>query len=176
MRKLLPLFSVFFLLLLPLLDAHAWSAKYDLYFKRWGQVYFPFENWKRWKAQGIAESNLNSLARSRCGALGVMQLMPATAKELGVNPYDPESNIRGGIKYDAKLYKIWAKIPIKTERFNFTYASYNAGPGWIIKASKMAQSIEWSAAAEKLPLITGKHAAETTGYVKKINSIYRQIQ
>lgn len=176
MRKLLPLFSVFFLLLLPLLDAHAWDVKYDLYFKRWGQFYFPFEDWKHWKAQGIAESRLNPKALSHCGAISIMQLMPGTAKELGVNPYDPEANIQGGIKYDAKLFKFWSQIPDKNERLNFTYASYNAGPGWIIKAYRISRQPEWKATAQNLPLITGRHSAETTGYVARINHIYKLLR
>ncbi len=176
MRKLLLFFSVFFLLLSPLPDVQAWSPKYDLYLKRWGEFYFPYENWKRWKAQGIAESNLNSLARSRCGALGVMQLMPETARELGADPYDPESNIRGGIKYDARLFKMWSQIPDKNERLNFTFASYNAGPGWIIKAYRVSRKPEWKETARHLPSFTGKHSAETIGYVARINKIYRQLQ
>ena len=58
------------------------------------------------KAVGKAESNFNPNAVSRCGAQGVMQLMPATAKELGVkDAFDAEQNIMGGTKYIAGLLK-----------------------------------------------------------------------
>jgi soluble lytic murein transglycosylase-like protein len=58
------------------------------------------------KAIGKAESNFNSKAVSRCGAQGVMQLMPATAKSLGVtDSFDAEQNIMGGSKYIAGLLK-----------------------------------------------------------------------
>ena len=56
------------------------------------------------KAVGKAESNFRASATSHCGAMGVMQLMPATAKSLGVtNAYDAKQNIMAGSRYLAKL-------------------------------------------------------------------------
>jgi soluble lytic murein transglycosylase-like protein len=156
-------------------QAGAYPIKYDLHFKHWGEFYFPLDDWRRWKAQGIAESRLDIKARSHCGAIGIMQLMPATAKELGANPFDAESNIQGGIKYDARLVRFWKNITSTDDRRNFVYASYNAGPGWIIKACKLG-GYPWNKTAEKLPQVTGIHAKETVGYVKRINQIYMQIR
>lgn len=77
-----------------------------------------------------AESNFNPLARSRKGAMGLMQLMPKTAKDMGIavdDLTDPTQNIQGGVKYLAWLL----------DRFNgdtkLATAAYNAGPGAVAK-------------------------------------------
>ncbi len=174
-RKLLLYCWLVLLLAWPSLS-QAYPVQYDPAFRHWGQFYFPWDDWKHWKAQGLAESGLNPMAKSYCGAVGLMQIMAATAKGLGVNPYDFESNIQGGIKYDAQLIKYWKKIVNADDRRNFTYASYNAGTGWIIKARKLAVSDKWEVVALKLPLVTGKNAKQTQDYVKHINTFYWQIR
>ncbi len=177
MRRLLLLFySVCLLALFPSHSSAAYPIKYDNAFRQWGQFYFPSDDWKHWKAQGIAESRLNQDARSHCGAIGIMQLMPLTAKDLKVNPFDAESNIQGGIKYDAQLDKYWTSIKSADNRRDFVYASFNAGMGWIRRALKLSDSQEWEDVSQKLPQITGTHSKETITYVKRIRQIYWQIR
>lgn len=69
----------------------------------------------------IESSGGKNIGRSRAGAVGPFQLMPGTAKEVGVNINDPFQNIEGGVKYYAKMLKQF-RDPI------LAAAAYNAGP------------------------------------------------
>lgn len=96
------------------------------------------------------ESNGNTQAVSRKGAMGLMQLMPSTARDLGVvNPFDPEENIDGGVRYLRYLI----------DKFNgdltLALAAYNAGPKKVEKTGNVP------------------HIPETKHYVKKVMSLYK---
>lgn len=120
--------------------------KYDKYFSKYSKRYFGANfDWHYFKAQAVAESNLIAKAKSRVGALGVMQIMPRTFDEItrkqpGIkgNRKQPRWNIAAGIYYDRMIWKAWkAERPFQ-DRINFMFGSYNAGKGNILKAQKIA--------------------------------------
>ncbi len=74
------------------------------------------------RAMVAAESGGNARAVSPAGAIGLMQLMPATAAALGVDPWDPVENLRGGIRYIAQLLRAY------DGDVRLALIAYNAGP------------------------------------------------
>lgn len=77
-----------------------------------------------------SESGFRHEARSRNGAVGVFQLMPSTARRLGVNPYYLSDNIKGGLMYYQRLYKMFGSTEL-------ALAAYNAGPGVVKRYNKV---------------------------------------
>ncbi len=96
-------------------------------------------DWILVKSLIYQESMFNSNNKSWVGASGLMQLMPATAKEMGVSDInDPEQNIKAGSKYLARMHSYWDQIPDSVQRIKFAMASYNCGYGHIKDAQKLA--------------------------------------
>jgi membrane-bound lytic murein transglycosylase F len=87
------------------------------------------------------ESRFNPSVESHRGAFGLMQMMPETAARMGIDSSaSPEDNIRAGIKYINWLHTIFdPKIADEQERIFFILAAYNAGPGHVLDAMRLAE-------------------------------------
>jgi membrane-bound lytic murein transglycosylase MltF len=160
------------------------SGKEEL--KRFEQTFALFEKYgKKYNfdplmlaAQGYQESQLNQDAKSHVGAIGVMQVMPATGKELKVGDIRiTESNIHAGAKYmDQLMAKNFPDTKFdEVNRTLFAFASYNAGPGNISKMRKAAEKSglnpdQWF---NNVEIVTAKKIGiETTTYVRNIYKYY----
>ena len=97
-------------------------------------------DWRLLASQTYQESRFKPRARSWAGAMGLLQLMPRTARQFGVtSPYDPQQNVAGAVRFLAWLENYWApKIPDDAERLKFVLASYNAGQGHVGDARRLA--------------------------------------
>jgi soluble lytic murein transglycosylase-like protein len=95
------------------------------------------------------ESNFNPNAVSRKGAMGLMQLMPQTARQLKVtNPFDPEQNVDAGVRHLKQLMESYGGD------VKLSLAAYNAGQGSVARSGGIP------------------HFAETRNYVKRITNLY----
>ena len=99
-------------------------------------------DWRLMAAQAYQESAFDPEAVSYMGAMGLMQLMPSTARDVGVSPsdvFDPQHNVRGAAKLIGQLNARYAFIANADERLNFILAAYNAGPGHVDDARALAR-------------------------------------
>jgi membrane-bound lytic murein transglycosylase MltF len=129
-------------------------------------------------AQGFQESKLRQDARSHAGAIGVMQIMPATGKELSVGDiYQIEPNIHGGAKYMNQLMTRYFKDANFSEqdRTLFAFASYNAGPGNIarMRADAARRGLDPDKWFDNVEIVVARRiGVETTTYVRNIYKYY----
>ena len=164
------------------------ADRYDQTFRKYSKRYFGVGyDWRIFKAQALAESEMNPNARSWVGARGLMQLMPSTYKHIQSRATgfgsidDPEWNIAAGIMHDRSLWRRWERDSIATDRREFMFASYNAGRGTILTAQAMARrdSLDhrtWPSIERVAPKVRRWRYAETLGYVRKIDSLHSKLK
>jgi membrane-bound lytic murein transglycosylase MltF len=129
-------------------------------------------------AQSYQESRLDHAAKSQVGAIGIMQVMPATGKDLKVGDISQlEPNIHAGVKYIRFVIdNFYAKEPIdKLNQMLFAFAAYNAGPGRMSKLRKEAATKGlnpnvWFANVENVA--AARIGSETVTYVANIFKYY----
>jgi membrane-bound lytic murein transglycosylase F len=110
----------------------------DLFRREVGQLGW---DWRLLASLAYQESQFLPTARSWAGAQGLLQLMPGTARVLGVrNRYDPEENVSGGVRFLVDLTARWTPlIADPDERLRFILASYNVGPGHVDDARRLTE-------------------------------------
>jgi len=129
-------------------------------------------------AQGYQESQLNQNAHSAVGAVGIMQVMPATGAELKVGDiHVAEANVHAGAKYMDQLMRRYfpdAKFS-EEDRTLFAFASYNAGAGSIARMRREAEKrgLDPNRWFNNVEIVTAEHiGSETTTYVRNIYKYY----
>ncbi len=115
-------------------------SPYDHLFKQYApQVDM---DWRLMAAQSYQESRFNPYVVSWAGATGLMQIMPATARQCG-KPNDlltdPTTNVRIATNVIRSLQKTFARVPDEEERLKFVLAAYNAGAGHVIDAMNLSE-------------------------------------
>jgi membrane-bound lytic murein transglycosylase F len=149
-------------------------SPYDDLVKKYATMY-EFD-WRLVTSQMYQESRFDPGARSWVGALGLMQVMPRTAKEVGVGDVRrPEQGIHAGVKVLARYSEIFQDPDIdETDRIHFALAAYNAGPGHVADGRRLAadlklDSTRWFGHVEKaMPLLAKRRFARTArhGYCR----------
>lgn len=146
-------------------DFKQFASKYDF-------------DWMLMAAQGYQESQLDQEKRSSVGAIGVMQVLPSTGKQMDCGSLDnATNNIHAGIKYMAWLREnYFSDADLKPgPRVDFTLAAYNAGPGRIrqLREKAKAEGLDpnlWFDNVEQIAM--QEIGIETVRYVRNINKYY----
>lgn len=162
-----------------------WDDTVRVYAARYGF------DWRLIAAQMHQESRFDPAARSFAGAVGLMQVLPRTAREVGIeNPADPESGIHAGVRYLARMRdRLGDEVPA-SERNWFALAAYNAGLGHVRDARVVAaehgfSSERWFGHVERAMLLKRRpevaqrsrfgycRCGEPVKYVRAIRDRYR---
>jgi len=149
-------------------------------------------DWHLIAAQIYQESRFNPRAKSRAGARGMMQILPRTARSLGVkDSYNAVENINAGVRYLKKLYDNYSSIT-GFDRMMLTLAAYNAGRGHVEDARRLAiqkglDPDSWNSLRKTLPLLRyrkyykkSKHGycrgTEPVNYAKRVMIFYNVLK
>ncbi|BEG98947.1 transglycosylase SLT domain-containing protein [Bacteroides sedimenti] len=168
-------------------------SRYDKLFKKYAKMID--WDWRLLASLAYNESNFDPRAVSWAGAKGLMQLMPATARAMGMpsgHEEDPEESVKAAVKYIQSINKSLCMIPNKNERQNFILAAYNAGVGHIYDAMALAdkygkKKFVWYNNVEHYILLKSNEefftdpvcrngyfrGIETYNFVRDINSRYK---
>ncbi|HED35668.1 MAG TPA: transporter substrate-binding domain-containing protein [Gammaproteobacteria bacterium] len=164
-------------------------SPYDVLIKKYAQQY-DFD-WRLLVSQMYQESRFNPQAKSWVGALGLMQVMPRTAKEMNIeNLKDPEQGIKAGVRYLNWVRDRFEEELSVKDRMWFTLASYNAGQGHVKDARRLARQQglnpnRWFDNVEKAMLLLSQRkysrkarhgyvrGTEPVNYVREVRTRYR---
>jgi len=163
------------------------TDRWDSLIQYWTGQIWPEADWKLIKCQIRQESAFDSRAVSPCGAIGLLQIMPATGQYLGVSRdklFAPETNLKAGITYLKQQYDRFPEIPDNQERLKFALASYNGGRGYINRAITLARKEDapwqtWDGVKQYLAsticTVGGKHPdhRQIIAYVERIWADYQ---
>jgi len=145
-------------------------------FRKYGAQYNL--DWMLMAAQGYQESRLDQNAKSHVGAIGVMQVMPATGAELNVGDITAvESNVHAGVKYIRQVIdRNFAKEPMDdVNKALFAFAAYNCGPGRVrqLRREATARGLDPNVWFNNVELIASERIGrETVTYVSNIYKYY----
>ncbi|MGM0443269.1 MAG: transporter substrate-binding domain-containing protein [Fibrobacterota bacterium] len=151
-------------------------------------------DWRLVAAQIFQESRFDPNAQSWVGATGLMQLMPATARQyISGDIRDPEKNIYAGVSYLNYLMNRFSRDIPRSERFSFALASYNAGYGHVLDARRLARRLgydpdRWPENVERTIALLAKpeyyrtvrygycRGSEPVVYVRNIKKLYENYR
>jgi membrane-bound lytic murein transglycosylase F len=135
-------------------------------------------DWHLLLAMAYQESRFDSTAESNKGAFGIMQFMPRTAERMGLGAdHAVDAHVAAAVRYINKLDTLWRRaVPDPAQRLRFVLASYNAGPGHIIDAQRLAEQQgldhrRWEGHVERAVLLLARpqwytHSDMRNGYCK----------
>jgi membrane-bound lytic murein transglycosylase MltF len=129
-------------------------------------------------AEGFQESSLNQQAKSKVGAVGIMQLMPATGEQMNVGDIGQiDANVHAGVKYIRFMVdKYFANEPMTdTDKLLFAFAAYNAGPGRVhaLRVEAAQKGLDPNVWVDNVEMIAAARVGmETVNYVANIYKYY----